>query len=1486
MAAPAPAVAGPSGVVPAVAGPSGQGPPGGAQAIAGQIAQNVVQQFQPVQLPATNIQQFPYALYNLTLFNTRSFTSFGTNYAQEYSYIASLKNPQPNTYLEAILPSLSVLFESLLEELSAHYADQDLVRVFIMHEQLTSCNIIVGPKYMRDMSHQLIIQKVARVIRSNNFIPADRYLKINIAAVRNLRGTRYKCMNNVWKDLKKKRSIIAIINQDHLCLPRAIAVGIAHYEYIKHPNNSNKRRRYHAMRVIDHKKKVYETYSMQKRTAIQYADLAGISTSREGILQDVPKYEKVLQTGISVISAASQNKRIYTGNLLYRRQITLYHVMDTRGCGAGHFAVVTRMTGLLCRSYYCDKCDTGYNNKERHYCKNYCNICDSKQCVIGKADTRFYCNSCNVTCRSAECLQRHKLKPKLCASLFFCPKCHVRLRGFGRRYRPLIEHVCGEAFCRNCECYHMEDHLCYMRACSQPRKVKRFLFYDFECMQEGESDHVPNLVVCQSICEQCADETHVTPHSRCIRCGHRCSQCDSRKNDAFVSLPCPITCGYREMVFRGQDTAHHFCEWLFHPQHANCIVVAHNAKAYDAYFLYSYLVNSGMNPHIIFTGTKIMYCHVRKNLNIKILDSVNFLPMPLAALPASFGLEESQKGFYPHFLNTFHPSQIEYPHLPDPQYYGVDEMSLKRREEFLAWHRDHYNHPFHLYNDLLTYCRSDVDVLLNACWKFRELLLGITENAVDPFDYVTIAAVAMGTFRTCFLPEKWRVLLEPHAEPHCNHQSKRCCCPRILAVKKKGCDDVFYDAQTDEKLNGIICKQFHSSPIGLLPPHGYARRDFFSKQCVQWLHIYEKERGVQVQSAMSNLGEKRVYYHVQGKRYYYSLDGYYVDAQGRSHALEFNGCYFHGCPKCYPNLRSETMVGNKSLARRFQDTLAKESMLQKLGFCVESIWSCDFSQQLLFNRQWKKWAQEIQLESPLNLRDCYYGGRTNALVLDKKVDAKLLDFCSLYPAQMKYQRYPCGHPERLAQNIPAPFTVTCYAQSPLMCPVLGRFCPGTHVMLPYFGVMKVKILPPKRLYHPVLPFRCQGKLMFPLCSTCAVRQSETYCNCPDEDRMFTGTWCTPEVETALCVGYTLVHVYEVLHWPEWSDGLFCDFINQFLRLKAQASGWPSAVVTDHQKEDYILSFFKKEGVFLERAAVNQNPGLRTLAKLILNSLYGKFAQRQNMKKCRFVTSSKELYDLLGDNSKNVHDFHILSPNIMLIEYAHAREFESIDPKTNVIISAFCSCYGRLALWRVMYSLDRRVLYHDTDSVIYYSTSPWDWHPPVGDGLGELNDELVCKNVGCEGCTRGHWISEFVSCGPKNYAYRLNTGQTVCKVRGFCLNYTSSQVINFDSMRDTLHAWKNKRSLPELFTVTSQILRCKKEARIYSKKVSKKYSVVYNKRFVKPDMTTRPYGFQRTKRVIKRGRYSPIRSIVYKVDDGDGCTPVSIGISDDCCGTDQ
>ena len=153
-----------------------------------------------------------------------------------------------------------------------------------------------------------------------------------------------------------------------------------------------------------------------------------------------------------------------------------------------------------------------------------------------------------------------------------------------------------------------------------------------------------------------------------------------------------------------------------------------------------------------------------------------------------------------------------------------------------------------------------------------------------------------------------------------------------------------------------------------------------------------------------------------------------------------------------------------------------------------------------------------------------------------------------------------------------------------------------------------------------------------------------------------------------------------------------------MKLKQQASGFPEYIQTNEEKDYYIEQYFLHEGILLEKDLIEQNPGLRSLSKLALNSFYGKFGQRTNLKKTKFVTDVASLYKLFTDPSK------------VVTEYKHSEDFEPLSVNTNVVIAAFCTSWARLKLWSVMNKLGSNVLYHDTDSIIFSVKDENDYVP--------------------------------------------------------------------------------------------------------------------------------------------------------------------------------
>ena len=153
----------------------------------------------------------------------------------------------------------------------------------------------------------------------------------------------------------------------------------------------------------------------------------------------------------------------------------------------------------------------------------------------------------------------------------------------------------------------------------------------------------------------------------------------------------------------------------------------------------------------------------------------------------------------------------------------------------------------------------------------------------------------------------------------------------------------------------------------------------------------------------------------------------------------------------------------------------------------------------------------------------------------------------------------------------------------------------------FYGLIKCDVLPPSFLFYPVLPYRAQGKLMFPLCRTCAENLQETPCEHSEEERMLSGTWCSIEIQKVLDVGYQELRMIEVWHFPNKFSDLFTGYIDTFLKIEQEASGWPSWCQTEETKRLPIREYERKKGIKLDPAKIKKNPGLRSLAKLTLNS---------------------------------------------------------------------------------------------------------------------------------------------------------------------------------------------------------------------------------------------------------------------------------------------
>ena len=86
-------------------------------------------------------------------------------------------------------------------------------------------------------------------------------------------------------------------------------------------------------------------------------------------------------------------------------------------------------------------------------------------------------------------------------------------------------------------------------------------------------------------------------------------------------------------------------------------------------------------------------------------------------------------------------------------------------------------------------------------------------------------------------------------------------------------------------------------------------------------------------------------------------------------------------------------------------------------------------------------------------------------------------------------------------------------------------------------LLKCRILPPENVYEPILPCRVNGKLVFPLCRTCAEAQRQGSCCHGDDERALEGMLVLLELHPALSLEYTILEIIEARHFEE---ALCCD----------------------------------------------------------------------------------------------------------------------------------------------------------------------------------------------------------------------------------------------------------------------------------------------------------------------------------------------------------
>ena len=382
------------------------------------------------------------------------------------------------------------------------------------------------------------------------------------------------------------------------------------------------------------------------------------------------------------------------------------------------------------------------------------------------------------------------------------------------------------------------------------------------------------------------------------------------------------------------------------------------------------------------------------------------------------------------------------------------------------------------------------------------------------------------------------------------------------------------------------------------------------------------------------------------------------------------------------------------------------------------------------------------------IKRSFFGGRTE--VFRKLVEGPTMryeDVQSEYPAVQYFKHLPYGAPEHRKAN---PFDNTKEGLKKLSKTIMD---------LPNIskdGFFEVDIVCPKDLHIPVLPSRDEinknTKLVFSLTDK--------------KKAVYYGV----ELREALRRGYKITKFYKAILFKT-TDQFFKKYIASWLEIKVNSSKRP-----EMSDEEYEVFKKRHEDLFGFTPNQSYNPGLRALAKLCLNSLWGKWGQRPGMPETVWLNKKQtaKYYQILRDSVNgylSIQDMMDGMDGCIYIKYQYditkKDKLPGLD-RTNIAMCSAVTSNARMLLYGFMKDLGKRICYCDTDSVVYIASDNPKENLKLDNILGgmELEDDGI--------------FNRFVATAPKSYAYIGDSEHT--KSKGITLNHANSKLINYRTLK--------------------------------------------------------------------------------------------------------
>ena len=754
-----------------------------------------------------------------------------------------------------------------------------------------------------------------------------------------------------------------------------------------------------------------------------------------------------------------------------------------------------------------------------------------------------------------------------------------------------------------------------------------------------------------------------------------------------------------------------FMQWVMSRTDYASIYIAHNGGHYDVQFVMRYLEKNGI-VHTFIPAPSSMHAYLSVTIpfgagkSATFLDFRNFMPGSLDAIGKAFGLEVA-KGKFPHHFNDGWRNMYR---GAIPNLEDPRDFwclkSVKSETELEKFH-EWYAEQCTIYCT----CATETCTCGKEPWVFQTELVKYCWLDVD------VLAEAAVKYRDNALAFG----LDSNKEDNCGWQPS-------------GIDPYCHLTIAQMAMKLLLMGTPNNYTVTVTPNKVRNER---VPLAIAWMERISQSENVRIRHiGNSNLEQ----YCAATNRF---LDGYCKETGNVYLCLN---CIFHGCLSCY---YTEIQTGANHPSRPgtygavHHDTKAYvETLIKYFGVNkVKVVWECELTDYS---------DVEVEMGNIMKERDCFYGGRTEAFSpftaapVNSGRQIKYKDVCSLYPYICAFKRLPIGNPIHYFHREIDP----------------ARF--RTSHPDRYFGFVRCKVIPNRRHILGLLPYRdpTTGRLEFPL-------------------EPWVGCFGTEELALALDHGYELGEIYECFHWTteESSDTLLRGYIAFFLRMKQEAEGWKKLGAStenpsDEEAEALIEHLYRENGGIarIRRNMVTKNPTKRQLAKIFLNSLWGKFCQRPHKEHYVTIHGQKQFYQLWNDPTidKSSFLFRYLHGSTWKVRYSSTDAYTRPNPKYNIFLAAKVTEWARTILHTEMIQIGpENILYCDTDSLMYLCPEN---EIITGHGLGEWVDEYPNDR-----------IVKLYCLAPKFYFLLKESGESLLKSKGVQLTVSNVRKINEESL---------------------------------------------------------------------------------------------------------